>query len=193
VIPGNHDDREAMRQCFSDHAYLPRSSFLHYAIEEWPLRLVCLDSVVAGASAGALCEERLDWLDRTLAQQPGRPTLVFLHHPPFASGIAGMDCDALAQPARLEAVIARHRQVERVVCGHLHRAMHCRFGGTVASSCPSTAHQIALDLEGATGGASPARYVLEPPGFQLHLWTRAGLVTHNVPTGRFGGPFAFSG
>ena len=37
VIPGNDDTREGMREAFGRDGYLPR---LHYAVEEYPLRIV---------------------------------------------------------------------------------------------------------------------------------------------------------
>jgi len=52
---------------------------------------------------------------------------------------------------------------------------------------PSTAHQVTLDLI----PNSPTTFVMEPPAFQLHLWSPdAVLVTHTVPIGKFDGPFA---
>jgi 3',5'-cyclic AMP phosphodiesterase CpdA len=112
-----------------------------------------------------------------------------MHHPPFATGIAHMDHYGLANSEGLAAVIARHPHVERIVAGHLHRAIQARFAGTLASTCPSTAHQIALDLVPGT----PLRYVFEPPGFQLHIWSEgAGLVTHTLPIGDFDGPYPFA-
>src|SRR5437868_15346528 len=32
VLPGNHDTRENLSAAFPDHAYLPQTGFLHYAI-----------------------------------------------------------------------------------------------------------------------------------------------------------------
>src|SRR5207245_3949899 len=87
VIPGNHDAREPMRDAFIADGYLPHEGFLHYAIEEHALRIIGLDTLVPGEAGGALCEDRLRWIDRALAAAPGRPTLVLMHHPPFATGI----------------------------------------------------------------------------------------------------------
>ena len=42
VIPGNHDDRDNLRAAFADHTYLPREGFLHYAIDDYPLRILAL-------------------------------------------------------------------------------------------------------------------------------------------------------
>jgi 3',5'-cyclic AMP phosphodiesterase CpdA len=189
LIPGNHDARDALRAAFPAHRYLPREGFLQYALEDWPVRILALDTLVPGEGGGALCAERLAWLERALAAAPGRPALVMMHHPPFATGVRHMDSYGLANAAGLAAAIARHPNVERIVAGHLHRAIQARFAGTLASTCPSTAHQIALDLVPGT----PLRYVFEPPGFQLHICSEgAGLVTHTVPIGEFDGPYPFA-
>ena len=189
LMAGNHDDPATMRAKFPAHAYLrQRTGKLDYVVDEFPLRLVALDSTVPKQSAGRLESEQLQWLDATLATAPKKPTLVALHHPPFWTGIGHMDKMALAQPGALEAVIARHPQVERVIAGHLHRAIVKRFGGTIASTSSSPSHQVALDL----ADDAYSQFVMEPPGFQLHLWREGiGLVSHNVAIGEFAGPYPF--
>ncbi|KAG1318835.1 hypothetical protein G6F63_015032 [Rhizopus arrhizus] len=74
-----------------------------------------------------------------------------MHHPPFLTGIEHMDAIGLLSGApELERIVSRFPHVERVLCGHLHRTIFQRFGGTIASTCPGTAHQLALEL-GARG------------------------------------------
>jgi Icc protein len=189
LIPGNHDEREAMRQAFAGDGYLPAAGFLHYTVEDHPLRLVALDTVIPGEAGGRLCDERLGWLERTLAAAPRRPTAIIMHHPPFATGIAHMDRIGLDGAGKFAALLGRHRQVERVLCGHLHRAIQARIGDhAVASTAPSTAHQVALDLR----PDGPPRFVMEPPGYQLHLWrAETGMVSHTAVIGRFAGPYPF--
>ncbi|NMO22528.1 phosphodiesterase [Pyxidicoccus fallax] len=182
VIAGNHDDREHLRAAFAHQGYLPEQGFLHYVVELGPLRLIGLDTNVPGAPGGRLCADRLAWLDARLSEAPERPTLVFMHHPPFRTGIHRVDAMGLEGSEALAAVIGRHPQVERILCGHLHRPIVKRFAGTVASTCPSTMHQVALDLE------LPGRITLvpEPPACQLHLWSEAtGLVSHLSYIGDF--------
>ena len=90
LIPGNHDEREALADAFSDHDYLPRDrEFLHYVLEQYPVRLIGLDTLVPGKGSGLMCEERLTWLAARLEVAPARPTVVFMHHPPFVTGIQG--------------------------------------------------------------------------------------------------------
>ncbi|MDZ7652120.1 MAG: phosphodiesterase [Burkholderiaceae bacterium] len=188
LLAGNHDERGELRASFPDHPYLRQwEPFVQYAIDEHPLRLVALDTVIPMQGGGELCAERLAWLDRTLKAQPDKPTVVALHHPPFVTGIGHMDRVSLANVDALAQVIARHPQVERVIAGHLHRPITVRFAGTVASTCPSPAHQVALDI--AVDAAD--NYVLEPPGFQLHWWSGRALVTHTAYIGDFAGPYPF--
>jgi Icc protein len=184
VIPGNHDSREPLRQAFGGDGYFPAAGFLQYAIEEYPLRLIALDTLVEGKGGGELCHERLSWLDRTLAEQPDQPTAVLMHHPPFATGITYMDEHGLDNAAGLAEIVARHPQIERILCGHLHRAIDRRFAGTVAGTAPSTAHQVRLNL------IPDARisFIFEPPGYQLHLWQDGGLITHTAVLGTWAGP-----
>jgi len=184
-IPGNHDDRTALAAAFADSPWLPRGGgFLQYAVEDWPVRLIGLDTVIPGLGAGRLCGERLAWLDARLAEATRRPTVLFMHHPPFRTGIAHMDAIGLDGASGLADVVRRHPQAERVLCGHVHRPVQARFAGTIASIAPSVAHQVALDL----GPAGPGALVMEPPGLQLHLWAEGeGIVSHTLPIGDFGG------
>ena len=189
LVPGNHDERAAMRAAFPDHGYLQGTGeFIQYAIETHPVRLVGIDTVVPGQGGGRLCERRLEWLDAALRQRPETPTLVLMHHPPFDTFIGHMDAQGLEDSKGLAAVISRHPQVERLLCGHLHRPIEARFAGTIACTAPSPAHQVALDL--ATDAAS--RFVMEPPSFRLHAWTAAtGVISHTGFIGAFAGPYPF--
>ncbi|HXJ80648.1 MAG TPA: phosphodiesterase [Candidatus Methylomirabilis sp.] len=177
LIPGNHDDRQNLPRAFTRHHYLPRDGgFIQYAVDDWPVRLVALDTLIPGESGGRLCADRLHWLDRQLAAAPDRVTVVIMHHPPFVTGMRKMDQMGLEGAEPLAEIIRRHPQVERIVCGHLHRPIVRRFAGTVACTGPATAHQIALEL----GELPSLSAVMEPPGCLLHLWLGdgEGLVSH---------------
>ncbi|HEX3864338.1 MAG TPA: phosphodiesterase [Stellaceae bacterium] len=187
VITGNHDNRAALRDAFGGDGYLPAEGFLHYTVEGYPVRLIALDTLVPDHHRGRLCAARLEWLDRTLAEMPDTPTLVLMHHPPFVTGIDFMDRFGMEGTAGLAAVIGRHGHVERILCGHLHRAIDRRFAGTIAGTAPSTAHQIRLNLN----ADAPLRFMFEPPGYQLHIWNDTGLVTHTAVIGDWAGPYPF--
>ena len=176
LVVGNHDDPRALQSVFQQHTYLAgEDGFVQYAVDEFDVRLVVLDTTVPGAPGGKLCEQRLQWLDRTLSESD-RPTIIAQHHPPFVTGISLMDSMSLANPEAEAAVIARYRHVQCIISGHYHRNIQARFAGTVASVCPSTAHQLTLDL---VSGAD-IRFTFEPSAFQLHLWNGQQVVTHTA-------------
>jgi 3',5'-cyclic AMP phosphodiesterase CpdA len=181
IIPGNHDQREAMCEAFADHAYLPRGGQnVQYAIEHYPLRLIGLDSTSPDRAGGILDDERLRWFEARLAERPNAPTLVFVHHPPFRTGISRLDALGFSGVEAFGAIVSRHKQIERIVSGHIHRAMQVRWNGTIAYTAPSTAYQFVLALR----AEQPLGLSLEPPGYALHVWDGTGLVTHTAQVGR---------
>jgi 3',5'-cyclic-AMP phosphodiesterase len=189
VIPGNHDRRGNFREGLK---HLPGvttdPNYVQYAVEDYPVRLVMLDTLVPGAGHGELGAEQLEFLDRTLAAAPNKPTIVGMHHPPFVCGIAHMDRINLRNTPQFTEVIARHRQVERIICGHHHRPIVTRVAHAIGSISPSVAHQVDMSLDPHDPGA----FVFEPPAFQLHRWTPAdGIVSHTLFVDDFPGPYPF--
>lgn len=179
-LPGNHDDRDELRARFPDS--LPPGTAgdpIDHVLDLGPLRLVFLDTQVPGQIGGAVTARQLGWLDDVLGEAPERPTIVFQHHPPFDTGIGFMDNEAFTGGDGYAAMLRRHRNVELVSCGHLHRSIVHRFGGTVACTWPSTCVTLSLGL-----GDAPIRYTDEPSGFALHHWQEgAGVRSHLVPLG----------
>jgi 3',5'-cyclic-AMP phosphodiesterase len=179
VIPGNHDDRSALRSAFADHAYLPPGDGpIHYALDGHELGLIALDTTIPGAAGGALDEPQCAWFEAMVRRGTHRAFLVFMHHPPIMTGIRCMDEIALEpqSAARLGDIVARQPRVERIVCGHVHRGIQARWNGTLVSICPSTAYQGALNLRGDDFDAATE----EPPAYQLHYWNGTELVTHTI-------------
>ena len=189
VIPGNHDHREHLRAAL---AHLPGVTtdpkFVQYTVEDQPVRLVMLDTLVPGANHGEMSKEQLVWLDRTLGEQPSKSTMIGMHHPPFAAGLPQMDAIALRDAGAFRSVIARHRQVERIVCGHHHRPIFGQCAHALASISPSVAHQVELTFDPTGNGA----FNFEPPAFQMHVWQGSeGFASHTVYTDTYPGPFPF--
>jgi len=184
IVPGNHDRKASLRNAFPEHDYLNHTleeegeSYVCFTVETFPVRLVGLDTVTPGEHGGGLGRGRLAWLDRTLAERPDAPTVVFMHHPPFASGIGHMDKELFFGQQELARIIKKHPQVERILCGHVHRPVFRRFGGTIATICPGIGMQLVLDIT----EEAPSAFIMEPPAIMLHLWTdlwgEATLLTH---------------
>jgi 3',5'-cyclic AMP phosphodiesterase CpdA len=189
VLPGNHDDRRNLLDAFADHGYLAQCrDFVHYAIEDFPIRLVGLDTTVPGQPHGWLCPDRLSWLDAKLAAEPGKPTMVFQHHPPFDTGIRFMDVQRLENGDEEFEVVARHAQVRHVACGHVHRAAETVIRSIGVSIAPNAAHSVSLDL----AGDGPGTFVMEPPAIRLFRIGDDGRVTSHLSfVERSDGPYPF--
>jgi 3',5'-cyclic-AMP phosphodiesterase len=183
LLAGNHDDREGLRRHFA----LPASPAEHlsYVADLGPVRLVVLDSHSPGEIGGKLDGLRLEWLDRVLEADPATPTLLAVHHPPIATGVPAMDAIGIppAQRHDLETLLARHRQVQLIVCGHVHRAVIGELGATRVVAIPSTGLQLALDLD-----VDELRFVDEPPCLAIHLLVEGRLVSHLQPIALGSGP-----
>jgi len=188
AIPGNHDRRDPFRQAFASGGYLPKTGLLNYVVACGPVRIVALDSLAAGKSHGELQPETLAFLDAALRSQPDAPTMIMLHHPPFDTGIGHMDQQRLrVGAAELAQIVAKAPQVQRILCGHLHRSTQVLFAGTLCQTAPSVGHQVALDLR----EQAPSCFVLEEPEFLLHSLQDTRIVTHTSKVQRAPGPFPF--
>jgi 3',5'-cyclic-AMP phosphodiesterase len=192
-IPGNHDSRQMMRAAFPGETYGEPSGALNQVRSVGGLDVIVLDSSVAGKPHGELEAETLGWLDATLASSSTRPALVFLHHPPFRTGIAHMDVQNLFNALDLAALVHSHPRIRLVAAGHVHRATLTQFAGVPATICPAPNHAVALDL---AERLAPS-FAIEPPAFHLHVWFPGEefgqVVTHQVPIGEFDGPHPFFG
>jgi 3',5'-cyclic AMP phosphodiesterase CpdA len=191
VLPGNHDGRGMLRDVWPDLTAAVTTAAFNSIRHAGDLDIVLIDSTVPGEAHGALDAETLTWLDATLGASGTRPALLFLHHPPFTTGIAHMDLQNLRNADDLAAILGQHERVRLVAAGHVHRATLTTFAGIAATICPAPNHAVALDLDGRL----PPSFAVEPPAFHLHAWFPGddfgSVVTHWVPIGEFDGPYPF--
>ncbi|MDJ0725232.1 MAG: phosphodiesterase [Prochloraceae cyanobacterium] len=165
LIPGNHDDRNYLKAVFDDHKYLQNNEeFCHYVIEDYPLRLIGLDSIEPGKVGGKMCQKRYAWLSDRLSEAPDRPTLLFLHHPPFNTGFPEREYE-FAEVEKFQKIVVQNHQIVKIVSGHFHRGIETKIGNSSVSVCPSTAYTYSLSFL-----SHKVYRTEEPPGYQLHLW-----------------------
>jgi 3',5'-cyclic AMP phosphodiesterase CpdA len=189
VVPGNHDNRENFLQVFSDCQHFNQNSdFICYSIEDYPVRLVGIDTTVENKPYGFLAEERLLWLDTCLAENPEKPTILFQHHPPFYTGINHMDVQNLLNGRELIQLLTRHRQVRHVACGHVHRASETCIDGVGISIAPNAAHSTTLDLD----PSGPSAFSMDPPAVRIFRVDDDGrIASHLSYLGIFDGPHPY--
>ncbi|MBP2367292.1 metallophosphoesterase [Pseudonocardia parietis] len=137
LVPGNHDDRDAMTAAFG-----PVSDRVHRA---GGATVVLLDSLVDGELSGSLSAAGLDLLAD--AVRDPAPLLVALHHPPVPVGHPFMDGIRLTDPEPFEALLASRADPTLVVCGHVHRPMATTFAGHPLVVAPSVAPGVRFPEE----------------------------------------------
>jgi Icc protein len=174
AIAGNHDDRATLRAAFG----LPGEDAgpVQWAADLGPLRLVGLDTTIPGRDGGALDAERLGWLDAELARAPDQPTLLAVHHPPIATGVAPWDAIGLAPDDRaaLAQVLDGHAQVRRVVAGHVHQTITASIAGRPVLAVPSTYMQARLNFSATEIELAPGA----PCGFAVHALVGREIVSY---------------
>ena len=187
LMPGNHDNRAALRAAFPDHPYLAEGdAYLHHARDLGPVRLICLDTLRDDSHWGAFDTPRADWLRARLAEAPDRQTVIVAHHPPFRTGMHSHDTNRMLGRDQLAEIIRDNPQVSLMLTGHLHRMMAVPWGGITAMCLSSTAHQAALNLQPDV----ELTIRMEPPACLLVDWDEAeGFLTHVSPIGAYEGPF----
>jgi 3',5'-cyclic-AMP phosphodiesterase len=185
LVAGNHDEPKALVGEFGETGFLGGAADLRYVAEHPGFRVVVLDSRVPGSGGGRLGAEQLEWLDAALARRPEVPAIVCLHHPPVEIGIPFLDGMRLSDGEELAEVLAGHRNVVRVLAGHVHRSVTAAFGGTTLTTAPSTHLQSGL----ARGDGLP-HYFPEPTAFLLHLQAGPGWVTHTVQVSHAAAPIS---
>ena len=159
LIPGNHDDRRGMRTVFEQ---VPGDAddaiWFREELGDW--LLIGLDTHVPGEVYGELSDEILDQLDSWLSENPKRPTLIFLHHPPVTVNSAWLDTISLRNPDPLEKLVSRTHGVRGVFCGHIHQVYEGIFAGVPLFSVPSASVQFVPESE-------TMEFDLRPPGFRV--------------------------
>jgi len=190
VIPGNHDNKQILMNFFDEHEYLPRNQkFCNYVIDKYPFVLIGLDTTVSGENYGEFCIESLQWLDINLKRYLSKPILLFMHHPPFVTGIDGMDNQNLKNSSRFFEILRSYPQVKHIACGHVHRASETVIDGVGISIAPNGAHSVHLDIN----SKKPPMFIMEPPTiriFNLNL-KNENVVSHLSFVGKYDGPYPF--
>ncbi|WP_296430975.1 metallophosphoesterase [Yoonia sp.] len=187
IVPmlGNHDRRDAFLRAFPKAPQMP-SGHIQQVQDIGRHRIITLDSLdgppfEVGHHAGRICAARRAFLEHALDTRDGRQALVCIHHPPFETGIVGMDRIALADgPAFLD-LLAQHGRVH-LICGHIHRTMSGSARGVPWSMFKSPCHQGVLDLSQPNSHLSSN----EPGAYGVVLLSDDGVVVHSEDVGLAG-------
>jgi 3',5'-cyclic AMP phosphodiesterase CpdA len=187
LMPGNHDDRGLLRYFFPNHPGMSDCPFIQYAVDDCPVLLIGINTVVEGSDFVLLGEKKLLWLDNFLNENTEKPILIFIHHPPFKTGIDEIYFCALEGVGDFRRIVKKHSQIKHILCGHLHRSIQTQFTGVPVAIAPSTAYSQVLGL----GDNCDKGFVVGVPKYKLHLWMGEAFVSHVVTLEDIEGPSTY--
>jgi len=161
AVLGNHDSLAGFRKT----AQPPRGPEFpgYYSFDLKGTHFVMLYSACTGKEFGRLEERQLLWLNEDLHRNSQKPVLIFLHHPPFDTGIGWLDKLKLANAESFWEIIPPYaHNIQGVFAAHLHLQHTCLHRGVLAASCPAVSFQFSSNADSVRATLSD-----EPPGFNL--------------------------
>ncbi len=182
LMLGNHDVRDNFLGLFRDYP------FINQANNSWGVQysvtlsdthaLIVLDTLKEGRDAGYLSADKLIWLDRTLERHRGKSVLLAMHHPMIDVGNSMMNQMNLVNQSDLSAVLQKHKNITRILCGHVHRDLTGSFGTIPVQVCPSTAFAYPANLN----ESNVDQLCKDDPGYLVHEICDGVLTTkrHNL-------------
>lgn len=135
TIPGNKDRREDYMQAYGSHKHIDKmSGFAQYSLETYPTRLIFLDTHDSNTNQGELCEQRMTHLQAMLKEDTSRPVVIFMHHPPFEATEIPQPRQFTdwAQVTEFIEITSAFDNIERIICGHVHRNIESQAGSIPA-------------------------------------------------------------
>jgi 3',5'-cyclic AMP phosphodiesterase CpdA len=168
VLPGNKDERTNLRAAFSASGYFAAGrDFIDYAVEDYPVRLIALDTLSPGNGRGDFRREQAEHFGALIDAEPNKPIAVFTHHPPFevTVGPDRFHFETMEGMARLRDALQRTERIVAVFSGHVHRAAAGQIGRIPASVVPCIATTLRK-------GEYPA-HVRTRPIYHLHRFDPA--------------------
>lgn len=137
AVPGNRDRRAPFIDSFTNDGYLETGNpYVQFEIERDDYRLLFLDTLCEESNKGELCDTRLQQLSDMLGKDSDKPVAIIMHHAPF-------EAHEIPDPkqfvdwndvVKLGALLTSNPQVERIICGHVHRTIASQIEGIPADA-----------------------------------------------------------
>lgn len=174
ILPGNSDDKEAMRHSLQEVMHWPCEAALHFSERVNGIPVIGVDTTVAGETHGDITRH-LPWLRKNL-ENFSQPALLFMHHHLFSCGIAPLDAVMCHGAEAFSELITYSRFPPLAICsGHVHRTMFSMIADVPSAICGSvcSANPLLLDKQ-----IMPP--VNDPPALMIHDVREGVLVSSHV-------------
>lgn len=138
VIPGNHDQRDWLREVF-----YPHSPTTYYRFEKNGVEIVCMDTSVPNQPHGNIDPTQLAWLNAICAPPSTKPLIVALHHHLFPVGSPPMDAMTVKNGMSVHQILMKaSNRLRCVLFGHVHERLTFVRDGILYTTAPSTWFQL---------------------------------------------------
>ncbi len=127
LLIGNHDNRENFKAEFSE-MYEEDADYCQKVLTTPSGTFLFLDTKRKGSHGGGYCMERQRWLSAQLNRAGNGPVYLFMHHPPFDTGLPAMDRIGLENAGQFAEALAG-RNIRHLFFGHLHRPISGSWNG----------------------------------------------------------------
>ena len=142
IIAGNHDDSAMMAEVFERTHLLNDNKEFYFAKKWGKYPCLFLDTAVGHHS-----DNQLKWLKRQL-RNCNSNLIIFMHHPPFLSGVPYMDINhSLQDMEKVQALFAEFPHQISIFCGHYHVEKTLIYNNVTLMITPSCFFQIGQDQE----------------------------------------------
>lgn len=182
AIVGNHDKPEHLSEALAkycpSHPQTEMGGYLQYCVDDYPVRIIALDTYADGCPNGLMTEDKLAWLEEKLADNPAKkPVLVMIHQFTMKTKLTFFDSYLQDWFGQFNEIIARHKDtVKLVACGHLHNSLIGNIDGVPMVSTFSTNWQAYFDF-------TAREYMVAnklPVGFYIHRFDEDKFMSYVV-------------
>ena len=172
-VPGNHDDRAALRSVFGDRTGGVGLDRVNFSFRAGDWLCLGLDTQVPGAVSGLLEADQVAWVRRQLDEHEPQSAALFMHHPPVLLGSPWLDRIGLEGRELLQELLLEDARIRLVCCGHVHHESAHRVGSASIATTPSTGLQF--DPAGEV-----TAFASDPPGYRIVELGGRGAVSTRV-------------
>ena len=157
-VPGNHDNLSNLEEVFKKSSLVLKEKVVNLP-NAW--KLVLLNSVNVGKTAGYLSKDELLFLQSTLTQSKNTKIVVVLHHHPVLINHY-MDKYILENFDEFQQIIFKFSSIKAVIFGHIHQQRYYKVNDVGFYGTPSTCMQ----LKTSSNTELNDRFSNEKPGFR---------------------------
>lgn len=185
-ITGNHDKSTdlilALKKFVPQHPISEFSDKLQYVVDDYPVRIIALDSFKENTPGGEVDDEQLTWLETKLLDNSNKkPVLIMVHQFTINSGSDFFDIKT-RQPwtDKFNQVVTKHSEhIKLVACGHMHNGISSNINGVPILSCLSANWEAYADFKPHSDPINSKRQ----PGYYIHRFDGEKFSSYTITAG----------